>query len=74
MATTTKSPTYLLVQEKVGRDTVDWLRVQRDAEKSWRLISLELLRDHDLNVTEVTLRSWWDKAHPKEPEPATADG
>ena len=77
MTTTTKSPTYQLVAEKAGVDTIEYLTARRDAGDSWRLISLQLLNRYGINVTEVTLRSWWDKAHPKEtpeaaPEPAPA--
>lgn len=69
-----KSPTYLLVQEKVGQETIEWLRAQRGPDdsapdKSWRGISLELYREHGLDITEVTLRKWWADAH-AEPEPA----
>lgn len=72
-----KSPTYLLVAEKVGQDTIAWLRQERERldsngrQRSWRAISLELWAEHDLDVTEVTLRKWWADA---QPEPATATG
>jgi hypothetical protein len=68
--TTNKSPTYLLVQEKVGKDPIDWMREKRDASTSWRAISYGLLSEYGVNVTDVTLRKWWDDAN-KEPEPAT---
>jgi hypothetical protein len=66
-----KSPTYRLVAERVGKDTVDWLRVQREKGTTWRHISLNLWAEHSVDVTEVTLRKWWDDAQP-EPEPANA--
>lgn len=67
----TKSPTYKLVSEKVGTETIDYLRKLRTDGLSWRSISLRLYREHELDVTEVTLRKWWDDAHAEpEPEPA----
>ncbi len=61
------SALHQLVAEKVGKSTVDWLREQRDAGTTWRQISLRLWRDHELDVTEVTLRKWWADAHPVQP-------
>jgi hypothetical protein len=65
-----KSPTYLLVSEKVGAPAIEWLRQLRP-DWSWRMISLELYRRHGLDVTEVTLRKWWaDAQEQEEAQPA----
>lgn len=53
-----KSPTYLLVSEKVGKDAVAFLRQRRNRGLSWRGISHELFAQHGVDVTEVTLRKW----------------
>lgn len=66
----TESPTYKLVAERVGRDTIEFFEAERAAGKSWRAISLALFRDHDLDVTEVTMRKWWDDAAAEAEEPA----
>lgn len=55
----TKSPTYRLAAEKVGKDTAEWINDQREAGHSWRWISLELYARHKLDVTEITIRRWW---------------
>lgn len=60
-----RSPTYQLVAEKVGQDTIRWLRAQRDSGRSWRAISLQLWAEHNVDVTEVTLRKWWADAQPQ---------
>lgn len=64
--TANKSPTYRLVAERVEQDTIDYLRDQRNAGSSWRAISLNLWARHNLDVTEVTLRKWWDDAREAE--------
>lgn len=66
-----KSPTYRLVAERVGTDTIEWLRTQRELGNTWRHISLHLWAKHNVDVTEVTLRKWWDDAQ-TEPAPASA--
>lgn len=67
---TPKSPTYLLVAERVGKDTIEFLRERREEGESWRTISLNLWAEHELDVTEVTLRKWWADAA----EPVAAQG
>ena len=68
MTNTTQSPTYRLVSEKSGRDAMEYLREKREAGVSWRNISLGLYADHQLSITEVTLRKWWADAHLAEAE------
>lgn len=61
MTESTQSPLYRLVAEKTGQDTVEWMRERRERGISWRGISMALLSEHGLDVTEVTLRKWWSQ-------------
>lgn len=52
----------MLVGEKVGQETMEYLRTRRGEGASWRFISMQLLSEHGIDVTEVTLRKWWSDA------------
>lgn len=62
MTEANQSPLYRLVSEKVGKGAIEYLRERRERGMSWRGISIGLLADHELDVTEVTLRKWWSDA------------
>jgi len=53
----TKTPLYLLLETKLGRDPALDMRERRERGETWRSISHAYLQ-FGIDVTEVTLRAW----------------
>lgn len=58
---TPATPTYRLAEVLLGEPLDQWVKRQRKAGASWRLIAMELWRatDHEIVVSFETLRSWF---------------
>lgn len=52
---------YARAELKLGQPLAAWLKKHRDAEQSWRWISIELARLTDVMVSDVTLAKWYEQ-------------
>lgn len=56
-----QSTLYQLLREKLGEDPVADMSKRRQRGDSWRAIERTYLLEHDISVTDVTLRFWYDR-------------
>jgi hypothetical protein len=59
VATKLQETTERLFQQLAGVPLADWIADQRAAGKSWRQLERDLRLEYDLELTNVTLISWY---------------
>jgi hypothetical protein len=67
---TQPSPTYLLIEQRLGKPLADFIG-ERRPHTAWRRIAMEILKRTDVDVTYETLRTWFS-ADESSPERETA--
>ena len=55
----TGTPIRRLLEHLIEDGLEDYITVRRQAGKSWRLISLDIRDEYDVDVTHETLRGWF---------------
>lgn len=58
MAAKADSPTFQIIEMKLGRPLRPWIRSRRRRGDSWRAIALELYTLTNVDVTDETIRTW----------------
>jgi hypothetical protein len=53
-----QTPTYRLLATLLGRDPLQDIHERRERGQSWRNISLTYRDEHQVDITEATLRQW----------------
>jgi hypothetical protein len=54
-----RTPTYLLLENKLGRSLSRYVGAARKSQRSWNAIALELHKETGVAVTSETLRQWF---------------
>jgi hypothetical protein len=57
-----KTALYELLAARLGTDPVADMGRRREQGASWRAISIAYLQEHDVSVTDLTLRNWYSQA------------
>lgn len=57
-----KTPLYQLLAAKLDEDPVENIKRRREAGETWRSIERSFYFDHQVDVTDVTLRAWLREA------------
>ncbi len=53
------TPTFQLLQIRMGRDLAAWVEAQREAGQSWRAIATAATAITGLAVSHETFRAWF---------------
>jgi hypothetical protein len=60
---TQPSPTYLLIEERLGEPLAAFVAARRPGT-AWRRIAMEILKRTEIDVTYETLRTWFGTEEP----------